>query len=214
LHDDSAYLQRMSEVGFLANILMAGCSFQSRRFRAAEAADAVYSMCNLGLQNWPDHWLRAPRGSRASPQGTSLPPDLLLRQNLVTAFKIGWSRVYQQVCLHTARRLAGILPELICDDREIQDDLTELSRRLGSQLDAGTPWLERDNLDVIAILDQPTWAVLLGLLDECPVAPVLTRTSMGGARSLRLSPRFEFFAVSSQVLWARSFVESLPNLLV
>ena len=209
-HDDLAYLQRMNEAGYLANVLMAGCSFQSRRFQAAEAADAVYSLCNLGLQNWPNHWQPFVRGNRSS----GLPENFLVRHDLVTPFKLGLSLIHERVCLHTARRLAAVLSEFACDDREIQCELTELSRRLRTQVKAGTPWLERDNLDVIAILDQPAWAVLLGLLDECPVAPVLTGSSTNGARRLRHSMRREYFSTNNQVLWAHSFVESLPGLLI
>jgi hypothetical protein len=209
-HDDSAYLQRMNEVGYLANVLMAGCSFQSRRFRAAEAADAVYSLCNLGLQNWSEHW----RSTEPESRRDALPADFLLRQDLVTPFKIGWRLVHEEVCLHTARRLAEVISNLVCDDREIQDELTDLGQRLRSQVKAGTPWLERDNLDVIAILDQPAWAVLLGLLDECPVAPLLEGSSTSGKQRLRISSRYEFFSVNSQILWAHAFVESLPALLV
>jgi hypothetical protein len=36
-HDDSIYSRRMKELAYLANVLMAGCSFQLRRFRAMEA---------------------------------------------------------------------------------------------------------------------------------------------------------------------------------
>ena len=52
-HDAAAYARRSDELGYLANVLVAGCSFQSRRFRPVEATDAVLAVCNLGLENRP-----------------------------------------------------------------------------------------------------------------------------------------------------------------
>ena len=52
-HDAAAYARRSDELGYLANVLVAGCSFQSRRFRPVEATDAALAVCNLGLENRP-----------------------------------------------------------------------------------------------------------------------------------------------------------------
>ena len=130
-------------MGFLANVLIAGCSFQSRRFRTVEAANAV-------------------------------------------------------------------LADLKTDDALLRRPLARLRRGLEDQVNAGTPWRERDNLDVIAYLDPPTWATRLGLLDECPVVP---RGPEGHSerRPLRVTTEFEFVSENSQVTWARDFVESLPG---
>ena len=45
-----------------------------------------------------------------------------------------------------------------------QRDLRLLRRELERNRDAATPWGGREALDVIAILDTPTWACLCGLL--------------------------------------------------
>jgi len=194
--DAAVHARREAELGYLANVLIAGCSFQSRRFRAVEAADAVLAVCNLGLENWPRHW----------PAVEESEPDL------VTVFRMGWSVLHERVCLDAARRLVETLRDVTSDDPEVQTQLTELSQRMGSQLKAGTPWRERDNLDVLAILDQPSWATLLGLLDECPVVPRGDRSA--GPRPLRVTTEFEFISENRQVAWARDFVESLPDRLV
>jgi hypothetical protein len=78
---------------------------------------------------------------------------------------------------------------------------------------AGTPWRERDSLDVIAILDQPCWSILLGLLDECPVMPRRPEPS-ANPRPLRMASGFEFISENAQIDWVRDFVETLPARLV
>jgi hypothetical protein len=187
--DDAGYARRTQELSYLANVLIAGCSFQSRRFRAVEAADAALAICNLGLENGPARWR----------------PD----QNLVAVFRVGWSVLYEQVCLHVARRLAEILSDLASADREVRRQLGELSRRLTAEARSGAPWREREALDVIAILDQPSWATLRLLLDECPVVPS-TAPGPTGRRPLRVTTEFEFISENRQIAWVRDFVESLP----
>jgi Family of unknown function (DUF6178) len=189
-HDPVAYARRTEELGYLANILIAGCSFQSRRFRTIEAADAVLAACNLGLENWPRHWPEA--------------------HDLVTVFRAGWSVGYERACLHVARRLAEILAHLETDDADIRHQLVELRGGLESQVKAGTPWRERDNLDVIAVLDPPSWSTLLGLLDECPVVPKASN-DRSGRPALRVTTEFEFVSENSQVAWIRDFLEALPG---
>ena len=76
-HDGAVYSRRTEELAYLANVLVAGCSFQSRRFRAVEAADAVLATCNLGLESW------------AARVGTALPREFLVGQDLVAVFRAG-----------------------------------------------------------------------------------------------------------------------------
>src|SRR5262249_6797534 len=147
--DDAAHARQTAELGYLANALMAGCSFQSRRFRSAEAADAVLAVCNLGLDSWPARW----------------PPA----RDLVTIFRVGWSVLHESVCLHAVRRLVEALATLEMHGGALRDDLRTLRRRIEEHAEA--PWRVREDLDVIALLDPPTWATLLGLLDECPTVP-------------------------------------------
>jgi hypothetical protein len=174
---------------------MAGCSFQSRRFREVEAADAVLAACNLGLENWP--------------RQRSLPRDFLLDQNLVSVFKLGWRLLFEKVSLHTARLLVEILSALECSDTEVQGELARLGRRLAAQVDVGTPWRERSRLDVVAVLDPRSWAVLAGLLDECPVVP-RRAGERGDPGPFRISAEFDFISGNRQIEWAEGFLESLP----
>jgi hypothetical protein len=202
--DAVVYARRTEELAYLSNVLIAGCSFASRRFRAVEAADAVLATCNLGLENWP-------RPGSTSPD---LPPSFLLGQDLVAVFRTGWSVLYEDVGLYVPERLVEILSELRCDDDLVQDQLGDLSRVLKAQVKAGTPWRARDELDVLAILDQPSWATLLGLVDECPVVPKVAPRPADGRPPLRVASEFEFISENRQITWVRDFLRSLPRTLV
>jgi hypothetical protein len=196
-HDAAAYSRRTEELGYLANVLVAGCSFQSRRFLPAEATQAALAVCNLGLEN-------ATHGTAGAPAA------FLVKQDLVTVFRSGWSVLYEQVCLGVPRRLVRVLGELKIHDAEIRRDLQGLRARLTAQLEAGTPWRERERLEVLACLDPPAWATLLLLVDECPVVPKRASRPEGRA-PLRVTSEFEFVSENDQIAWAFSYVDSLPE---
>jgi hypothetical protein len=188
LEEDEAHARATAELGFLANVLVAGCSFQSRRFRPVEAADAVLAVCNLGLERWPSRW-PAPR-------------------DLVLVFRVGWSAAHEEVCLRVARALVDVLAEVKTGDAALHRDLVALRRRLETHLSAGAPWRAREELDVLAALDGSTWSTLRGLLDECPVIP---RLEPATGKAHRVTGEFDFISEQGQVQWVRDFVASLPE---
>jgi hypothetical protein len=71
--DEEAHAERMRELVYLANVLMAGGRISGRRFRAAEAAEAALAVCEHALG---DHDLR------------TTPCDRL--------FRIGWKRIHDE----------------------------------------------------------------------------------------------------------------------
>jgi hypothetical protein len=112
--------------------------------------------------------------------------------------------------MYAAERLIRILTRLRCDDREIQTGLDALRVEVARHWQAGAPWRARDALDVIAILDMPAWATLLGLIDECPVIHAGIRASRGSLRAVSASA-FEFISENSQIASVREFMHSLPE---
>ena len=204
--DHLAYSTRTQELAYLANAIVAGCSLQARPFTAQEASDAAVATCNLGLENWPPHWL--PPASRLA-----LPDDFLVRHDLVAVFQVGWTVLHEQVCMYAAEHLVRILADLRCDDREIQAGLDALRTEMAAQWQAGTPWGARDALDVITALDMPAWAALLGLIDECPVI----HAGMAAARDPRTravsASAFEFISENRQIASVREFMRTLPDTL-
>ena len=199
-NDDAAHLARSRELAFLANVLIAGCSVQSRPFTAQEASDAAVGICNLGLEHC-EH------------SATTLPDAFLVGHDLVTAFEVGWAVLHEDVSMFVAEHLIVTLKDLRCPDEEIQSGLSALRRELVRQRDAGTPWRARDALDVLAMLDMPAWASLLGLLDECPVLPAALTATVEGHRSAVSATAFEFISTTGQIGQVRAFMGKLLDVL-
>jgi hypothetical protein len=206
--DHLAYSTRTQELAYLANAIVAGCSIQARPFTAQEASDAAVATCNLGLENWPPHWL-PPASRLARPDDF----DFFVGHDLVAVFQVGWTVLHEEVCMYAAERLVSILAELRCDDHEIQAGLDALRTEMAAQWRAGAPWGARDALDVITALDMPAWAALLGLIDECPVI----HAGMAAARDPRTravsASAFEFISENRQIASVREFMRTLPDTL-
>jgi hypothetical protein len=211
--DPAACSMRSQELAYLANTIMAGCSIQARPFTPEEASDAAVAVCNLGLENWPRHWLLAKehQGSAVVDAGTSLPDDFLVGHDLVGVFQVGWTVLYDDVCMYTAAQLIGLLTGLRHDDRETRAGLKALRVEMAKHWRAGAPWRARDLLDVIMILDMPAWATLLGLIDECPVMHAGIDASRGSPTRAVSASAFEFISENSQIASVRAFMQSLPE---
>jgi len=205
-----AYSTRTQELAYLANAIVAGCSLQARPFTAQEASDAAVATCNLGLENWPPHWL-PPAARLARPDDFDF--DFLLGHDLVTVFQVGWTVLHEQVCLYAAEHLVRILADIRCDDHEIQAGLDALRTEMTTQWKAGTPWEARDALDVITALDMPAWAALLGLIDECPVIHAGLAASRNPRMRAVSASAFEFVSENRQIASVREFMRTLPDTL-
>ena len=205
-HDPAAFSNRGGELAYLANTLVAGCSVQGRPLTVSEASDAAAATCNLALEAWSRYWPQPLEGS-------ALPEGFLIDHDLVSVFQVGWRILYTDVCLVAADRLVDTLTNLRCDDGQIQFELASLRNALSRQRQAGTPWGARGAMDVIAILDTPAWAALLGLIDECPVLHgVIGAAGRAGVRSISMSA-FEFISGNDQVAAIHEFLDRLPSTL-
>jgi hypothetical protein len=190
--DHDTYFVRSHELAYLANTIAAGCSIQARPLTPQETSDAAVAVCNLGLENWPRHWLPA--------------------DDLISVFQVGWAVLHADVTMYAATHLISVLTRLRCDDRETHIALNALRREMTKQCRAGTPWRARAALDVIAMLDTPSWATLLGLIDEYPVIHAAMRAGIPGTRAVSASA-FEFISENSQIAAVRDFMQSLPEAL-
>jgi hypothetical protein len=213
--DEPAFLARGRELAFLANALMAGCSIQQRPFTVAEASDAGVAACELGLEHWPARWPdREDRdAARQAGSGAPLADGFLESHDLVTAFQVGWA-VLHETSMFAAGRLAAVLADLRCADRETQLGLHLLRVELEKQRGRRTPWRARDALDVIATLDMLAWTALLGLLDECPVMPDALTAVIEGRTGSVSATAFEFISSAGQIRQARAFLDRLPAILM
>jgi hypothetical protein len=199
--DEPAYVARGQELAFLANVLMAGCSIQSRAFTPREASDAASGICNLGLEHMPG-------------RGTRLPAAFLVDHDLITTFEIGWAVLHADVSLLVADSLIGVLTDLRCIDPDIQSGIHTLRRALVRQREGGTPWRARNALEVIQLLDTPAWASLVGLLDECPVLPAALTATLDGRTGAISATAFDFISTTAQIGQVRAFMSKLPEMLL
>jgi hypothetical protein len=210
--DPAAYSMRTQELAYLANTILAGCSIQARPFTPREASEAAAAVCNLGLENWPARWLPARPGDRRPAGLTILPEDLLVTQDLVSVFQVGWTILHDEVCMAAADRLIGVLNGVRRGDGETQAGIDALRTDMTKQWRSGTPWRARDAMDVIAILDLPAWAGLLGLIDECPVMHASIAATRAGTRTFDASA-FTFISENGQLAAVHEFLQSLPEML-
>ena len=175
------------ELAYLANAILAGCSIQSRPFAPQEASNAAAAICNLGLEAWPRHWTDC---------------------DLVPAFQVGWTVLHRDVSMYTAKRLIAVIAAIQCTDRDIQLRLRGLRRALVQSVRDATPWRARNALDVLVMLDAPSWAALAALTDECPVLHAAIRASRDGTGSINPSD-YDFISQRSQISIVGDFMDSL-----
>ena len=193
--DPDLYAMRNQELGYLANTLVSGCTVQARAFTPQEAADAAVAVCNLGLENWP----------AAGKDG------VLVAHDLIAVFRIGWTVLYERVSLTAARRVIETLAHARTRDRSTQIALAGLRAALTKHVDAGAPWRARGALDVLATLDVPAWAVLGGLLGECPVLHDAINASRGAKPHTVSATAFEFISGTGQLDTIDQFLSSIPR---
>ena len=197
LHDAEAYSTRSEELTYLANVIAAGATIQSRSVAAEEASRAALAVCNLGLEKWPE----------------DVADGFLIDHDLVSVFQVGWTVLHEDVCMHTADTLIGILASLDCVDRDIQSAFATLRMRLIKYWRAGSPWEVRDALDVIAMLDTPAWAALRGLIDPFPTLHGAVGALLTGASSRIDASAYEFISKKAQIRQVHEFLALLPRIL-
>jgi hypothetical protein len=67
-------------------------------------------------------------------------------------------------------------------------------------------------MDILVMLDPPSWAALDGLIDDCPVMHAAIGAAQRRCRTVNAAD-FEFIATNSQIAAAHKFLESLPSTL-
>jgi hypothetical protein len=115
--------------------------------------------------------------------------------------------------MYAARQLIQVLTGLRNDDRQTQAALNALRIEMKRHVRDGAPWLAREALDVIVLLDMPAWATLLGLIDECPVIPAAIVASRGSGTRAVSASAFEFISENGQIASVHEFMESLAKTL-
>jgi hypothetical protein len=210
-----AYASRSAELAYLANVLLVGSTIQSRPVAEEEASEAALAVCNLGLENWPARWLASGVTNDPFVQdgGFQLPEDFLTRHDLVTVFQVGWTVLFEDVCMYAADRLSGVVASIHCADSHVQAALDALRVALAKHCRAGTPWEGLDALDVIAILDTLSWVALVGAIDQFPTLHAAVGALLDGSTQKVDPSAFEFISENAHVRRVHDFLERLPALL-
>jgi hypothetical protein len=191
----AAYARRHAELAYLANVILAGSTIQSRPFTAEEASNGVAAVCNVGLENWPG----------------DVPDGFLIEQDVVTVFQVGWTILHEDVCMYAADHLLAVVASLRCGDVAVDEALAALRATLTKHWRAGAPWHAREALDVIAILDPPSWVALLGLLDQFPTLHGAVGASLTGATRPIDPVAFEFISEQAQIHQVHEFMARLAS---
>jgi hypothetical protein len=163
--DPALYAERLRELAYLANVLLAGCGLDGRRFRAVEAAEAVVATCSLGL----DHLLEAePAGRRKERAGRAV--AILASEGAVKLFLLGWNLLHHELAMRAARALLDALGRSQAE-AGVARKLAAAAAALREAVAAGKPWLARGKVALLSgAIDPPLLATLGAALDECPSA--------------------------------------------
>jgi Family of unknown function (DUF6178) len=182
IEDGALYGQRMEELAYLANVLVAGSSFAGRTFRPIEAAEASLAICNLGLEHL--------RSSSADAD------DQLVRHQCADRlFRVGWHLTFWRVSMATARRLERFLAAHEAEGASVA------LRTVRSAVKDQKPWRILPKLDAIeGFLSEDGPTCLEHLLDRCPTIPS-PHCGPGRVRS--------FIATASQVELAKNLFDAL-----
>ena len=88
--------------------------------------------------------------------------------------------------------------------------LRGLHRALMKCVRDAAPWRAQNQLDVLLMLDAPSWAAVLAATDECPVMHRAMEAGQEHARAIDPAD-FQFISENSQIARVREFMASLGD---
>ena len=175
-----SYDQRLSEISYLANVLIAGCPYLDRRFRPVEAAEAALATCQLGAEFVLQRRLDRPQ--KALFDAVVM---LLVDNDLVRMFNTGWRALHQQVVMTAAETLSALIRQAKNGTSEKQHpyELAALSDALEKKITVSQPWLFLSEIDdLLGYLDNDLLSSLIDVLREYPTLPAEMAIKEGGTR--------------------------------
>lgn len=189
------HAERVRELGYLANVLLAGAGDRGARLRPLDAAQATLATCSLGLERaLADDATRAharPKASAAR-QLEELGCDVL--------FRVGWRLLHEQVSRPAAAavgRVALRSARATVDTRE-RTSLERLAADARAALKEDRPASLGARLDALThVLDARQLALLASLSDDLPALLAADGTTV------------ERIASAAQLQRARMFLEAL-----
>ncbi|PKN31337.1 MAG: hypothetical protein CVU63_24455 [Deltaproteobacteria bacterium HGW-Deltaproteobacteria-20] len=160
---------RSEELAYLANVLVAGCTFRQRRLRPIEALRVVMAVCSLGV--WQS--LEGKRGRGQSGDEVQRACDVLRRFPADGLFRRAWFVLNQEVIVPASDLAVHWVAQ--AGVRTPGEDRTPFARAeasLRAACAAGAPWKALPVLDVLlGVREEHAVEALRCLIDECPTLP-------------------------------------------
>jgi hypothetical protein len=195
--DTRRHSQRLLEVSYLANVLIAGCPFQDRRFRPFEAGQAAVAVCNVGLEQLA--------GEKTEPNELMA---MLEKKDNLELFRAGWSLLHEHVAMATAKALLAMLKAWQLKTQAEKDAKQEQLKIIGAlekSMAAGKPWEASDQLHLLEpTLDAAHVIALRALLAELPLFP--------GFLQAGVQEKYQFIYSKAQVEQIREFLKAINRL--
>jgi hypothetical protein len=199
--DPKLHAQRMEEIAYLCNVLVAGCEVDGRSFRPFEAIVAVAATCNLGLELLTEQ-------ARGKGEIAKRAVSVLARDGADKTFRIGWRTLHREIGLATCDALARAFTSRArkATDTELRRTFERGAKFVQEKRAQEKPTLARNRLVDLPV-DEETRAALEGLLGECPVlVGPLTKEK---ANRYQLDRERQFVADKTDLDRVRAFLEGL-----
>ena len=164
--DPVRYSRQVMELGYLSNILISGCAYRKRAFRLVEAAEAAFSVCNLGAE-----LLGVVKGGKERDHLVESMANLVAERSMISLFQVGWKLLSDDVVHFSANALVAFFEGLKddLDDPSEARETARLAEFLRSRIVNGMPWEFGDQLEhLYAYLDGSTIMTLSALLQSYP----------------------------------------------
>jgi hypothetical protein len=191
--DRDRHGERMGELGYLANVLLAGAGTRGGRLRPLDAAEAALAICSLGL----DHAVLLDQDGGRKGEAEERAAHLLERLSCDVLFRVGWRLLREEVtlpALAAVERVAAMVDTADPQDRAAGERLAAAAR---TAVKEGRPAAAAARLDVLAgTMDEAQLELLAALTDDIPGL----RSAEGGR---------EWIASVAHLRRARSFLEGL-----
>jgi hypothetical protein len=164
--DPDLFSWRMKEISYLSNTLISGCAYKGRTFQPKEAAEAAFSVCNLGGEYLLESHTE-PKGDLSVDPWTAI----LKVHHFVKLFQVGWKILFYGVVTHTAKMLLEFFRH---QKNEMPNSAQayEIAKKISLLrfcISSGRPWEFKDQMDDMQpYLDDETAVAIGDLLRAYP----------------------------------------------
>jgi hypothetical protein len=182
--DPARHADRIRELGYLTNLLLAGAGARGARLRPFDAAQATLATCSLGLERA----LADASESRAGRRLEQLTCDVL--------FRVGWRLLHDEVARPAAAAIERVSLRAASTSADPRDRIAfeRLATAARAALDEHRPAALGARLDLLAdALDNDQLAQLASLSDDLPTllaADGKTLDRIASTEQLRRARRF------------------------